>query len=111
MSEIDVIVSFQDLKETLGDKADDFIYILTVMDDIIEHPEHYSGVKALLLANKLAAYRTKIGLTGNWLKSVPSSPITRKRKDLMLSMEHNLEENINVLKLLARIEAKSLGMF
>jgi hypothetical protein len=110
MSEIHVEMEIETIAKALDEDAEGFLEIMQVVNDIIENPEKYSGIKALMLANKLAAYRTKIGVKANWLKSQEKSINNRQKKDVLLSLEHNLEENINCLKISGRIEGKAAGL-
>jgi len=98
-----------EIYEVMGIDASRFIDTLVLVEDMINHPDDYTGQKAILEAIRLSAYRTKIGTVGNWLKSQDKSILVRRKKDLLLSMEKNLEENINCLKLAGRINAKLDG--
>lgn len=110
MNDFHVIMTVEDISAALGEEAPGFLEVMSLVDDIIENPDKYSGIKALMLANKLAAYRTKIGVKANYLKSQERSLRNRQKKDILLSLEHNLVENINCLKLAARIEAGAAGL-
>jgi hypothetical protein len=110
LNDIHVTLHVDVIVKAMGEDADDFLEIMRIVDDIIVSPDKYSGIKALMLANQLAAYRTKIGIKANWLKSQERSISNRQRKDVLLSLEHNLEENINCLKLMGRIEGKAAGL-
>jgi hypothetical protein len=106
----EMILSKEDIYEVLGEEALSFILILNTMEDMIADPTKYVGQKAVLEAIRLAAYRTRIGASANWLKSQERDIKTRRRKDLLISMENNLLENINCLKLAGKIEAKNAGL-
>lgn len=110
MTETHVYLSVEQIADVLEEDSQGFLEVMKIVDDIIENPENYSGIKALMLANKLAAYRTKIGVKANYLKSQERSLRNRQKKDILLSLEHNLVENINCLKLAARIEAGAAGL-
>ena len=110
MNEVHVVMTVEDIAVALGEEAPGFLEVMSLVDDIIENPDKYSGIKALMLANKLAAYRTKIGVKANYLKSQERSLRNRQKKDILLSLEHNLVESINCLKLAARIEAGAAGL-
>ncbi len=100
----------EDILDVMGDEAEGFLKVMAIMEDIIENTDKYSGVKALVTASKLAAYRTKIGAQANWLKSQEKSILGRRKKDLLISLENNLLENINVMKMAARLDAKAAGI-
>jgi hypothetical protein len=88
----------------------EFSKAMAVVQDILDNPSTYVGSRALVEAARLAAIRTKIGARAQYYKVAEKSIIQRRRKDLMLTMFSALEENINTLKLLGRIEAKTAGM-
>jgi hypothetical protein len=88
----------------------EFEKAMAVVQDILDNPSSYVGSRALVEAARLAAIRTKIGVRAQYYKVAEKSMIQRRRKDLLLTMFSALEENINTLKLLGRIEAKSSGM-
>jgi hypothetical protein len=88
----------------------EFSRAMAVVQDILDNPSTYVGSRALVEAARLAAIRTKIGARAQYYKVAEKSIIQRRRKDLMLTMFSALEENINTLKLLGRIEARTSGM-
>lgn len=106
----DLILTTDDIMNVMGTDADDFLNVMAIVNDIIENPNKYTGVRALVVANKLSAYRTRIGTTANWLKSQEKSIIGRRKKDLLISIENNLLENINTLKLLGKVDGKAAGI-
>jgi len=59
----------------------------------------------LIHAAKLAALRTKLGARAQYYKTSEKSILQRRRKDLLMLMFTALEENINTLKLLGKIES------
>jgi hypothetical protein len=105
----DLELTEEDIQDVLGFEAERFLETMVLIEDMIDHPDKYTGQRALLESIRLSAYRTKIGTVANWLKSQEKSIMGRRKKDLLLSMERNLEENINCLKLAARVEAKAVG--
>ena len=100
------------IKEAMGDDGEEFTEVLAIVQDIIDNPERYHGGAALRYAALLAAYRTKISLRAQYYKTAEnkSSLESRRRKDVLMSMYASLEENINCLKLLGRIDAKAAGI-
>lgn len=105
----DTHVTLEEIFEALDrDEYDEFISAMSVVEDIIENPSKYVGSQALVAAAKLAALRTRIGLRGQYYKTSDKSIIQRRRKDLLLTMFSALEENINTLKLLGRIESRMI---
>jgi hypothetical protein len=93
-----------------SEEFSEFSKAMAVVQDILDNPSTYVGSRALVEAARLAAIRTKIGARAQYYKVAEKSIIQRRRKDLMLTMFSALEENINTLKLLGRIEAKTAGM-
>jgi hypothetical protein len=106
----DLILTEEDIDNVLGPDAKKFKEVMLLVEDMIDFPQQYHGSKALVTALQLSAYRTKIGETANWLKSQEKSLNGRRKKDLLISMENNLLENINVLKLMGRIDGKAAGI-
>mgnify|MGYP006269988581 CR=1 FL=1 len=105
-----MILTDEEIKNVLGEEAEDFISVLNTVNDMIENPGKYTQQRAVLEAIRLSAYRTKIGAKANWLKSQDKNILVRRQKDILISMENNLVENINCLKLAARIDAKAAGL-
>ncbi len=93
-----------------SEEFSEFSKAMAVVQDILDNPSTYVGSRALVEAARLAAIRTKIGARAQYYMVAEKSIIQRRRKDLMLTMFSALEENINTLKLLGRIEAKTAGM-
>ena len=102
-----VEITYEAVIEALGTKeGESFIEIMEIVDEIIENPQSIAGNAALIMAAKLAAYRTKMGVLAQLYKTIDSKSIaTRRRKDIIFKMYSSLEENINTLKLLGRIES------
>lgn len=100
------------LDEIIGvlskDEHAEFILVLQEMQNILDEPGSMVGSQALVSAAKIAALRTKIGLRAQWYKTSEKSDIQRRRKDLLMSLYASLEENINTLKLLGRIEGSMI---
>jgi hypothetical protein len=92
------------------EEFEEFSKAMAVVQDILDDPSRYVGSRALIEAARLAAIRTKLGARAQYYKVAEKSMIQRRRKDLMLTMFSALEENINTLKLLGRVEAKTAGM-
>ena len=110
MSGGDLEVSSEEILAVLGrEEYDEFMKVMQIVQGIIDHPEQYVGSKALVEAARLAAIRNKIGMRGQYYKTAARTDLSRKRKDLLLTMYAALEENINTLKLLGRIEASMRG--
>jgi hypothetical protein len=98
-----------EIAEVLGpEEAMSFLSVMGTVQNIIDHPEQIVGRDALIAAAQLAAHRTKLGTFAQVYKTMPKTMTTTKRKNQLLSMYSALEENINTLKLLGRIEAKHL---
>jgi len=106
----DMEITREDVLDVLGrEEGQRFIDVMDIVDDIIENPQSLVGNTALLMAAKLAAFRTKIGTYAQLYKTIDAKSIeTRRRKDIMFTMYASLEENINTLKLLGRIESSKL---
>lgn len=107
----EAVMTLDIIKDAMGDDAEEFIKVLTIINDIIENPDNYHGPMALRYATLLAAYRTKISLKAQFYKTASDRSLqNRRRKDVLMSMYASLEENINCLKLLGRIDAKTAGL-
>ena len=107
----DAVMTLDIIKDAMGDDGDEFIKVLRIVNDIIENPDNYHGAMALRYATLLAAYRTKISLKAQFYKTATDkSLLNRRRKDILMSMYASLEENINCLKLMGRIDAKAAGV-
>jgi hypothetical protein len=107
----DVEVTLEEIAGCLSkEEFVEFTQAMAVVQDILDDPSRYVGSRALVEAARLAAIRTKIGARAQYYKVAEKSITQRRRKDLMLTMFAALEENINTLKLLGRIEAKTSGV-
>lgn len=100
----DVELTMEDIYSCLGLDGKEFIDCMVVVQAIIDDPRDFIGNAGALEAARLAGLRTKIGTKVQYYKTAAKSVVQRKRKDQLFSMYHSLEENINTLKLLARIE-------
>lgn len=92
------------ISNMMGDKSDEFIECIRIVQDIAERPEHYVGGQALKYANQLAGYRT-IMIVKSQMYKRKSSLMSEEDKfvnDVWKTMYEALGENINVLKLAAR---------
>lgn len=88
----------------MGDKAEEFIECMRIVQDIIDRPDHYVGGQAIKYANQLAAYRTVMIVKSQMYKrrSQIMSEEDKFTNDIWKTMYEALSENINVLKLSAR---------
>lgn len=88
----------------MGDKADEFIECLRIVEDIIQNPDHYVGLQAVKYANILAAYRTMMIVKSQMFKrkSTMMSEQDKFVNDIWKTMYEALSENINALKLAAK---------
>lgn len=108
--EVNVEISIEEIYAVLGpNEAREFLDVMAIVQDIIDFPERYSGLKALVTATKLAAVRTKIGQRAQFYKTSDKTISTRKRKDLLMAMYSGLEENINTLKLQGKSDVHLYG--
>ena len=100
----DIILSMDQIRYAMGDKAEEFVEVMNIVDDIIEHPSRYIGMQAAKSAAILAAYRTKVIVKAQAYKrnSTIMSNEDKITKDIWYTLHEALEENINTLKLLAR---------
>ena len=100
----DIIINKEVLAEQMGDKAEEFIECIRIVEDIIQNPEHYLGGQAVKYANILAAYRTLMIIKSQAFKR-KSSVMNDQDKfvnDIWKTMYEALGENINALKLAAK---------
>ena len=100
----DIILSMDQIRYAMGDKAEEFVEVMNIVDDIIENPSRYIGMQAAKHAAILAAYRTKVIVKAQAYKrnSTIMSNEDKITKDIWYTLHEALEENINTLKLLAR---------
>ena len=47
----DIIINKEMLQEQMGDKAEEFMECLRIVEDIINNPDHYLGMHAVKYAN------------------------------------------------------------
>lgn len=100
----DIIVDPEWLAENMGDKADEFLECMRIVQDIIENPDSYVGVQALKYANILAAYRTTMIVKSQAFKRKSSIMNDQDKfvNDVWKTMYEALVENINVLKIIGK---------
>jgi hypothetical protein len=100
----DIIVNPDWLAEQMGDKAEEFLESMRIVQDIIENPDFYVGAQALKYANVLAGYRTMMIVKSQVYKR-KSSIMGEQDKfvnDIWKTMYEALVENINVLKIIGK---------
>jgi hypothetical protein len=100
----DIVINKEVLAEQMGDKAEEFIECIRIVEDIIQNPDHYLGGQAVKYANILAAYRTLMIIKSQAFKR-KSSVMNDQDKfvnDIWKTMYEALGENINALKLAAK---------
>jgi len=110
-----VVLTLDTIRDAMGDDALEFINVMELVQQMIDHPEAFHGPKALITAVQLAALRTKISMKAQYYKTAKPTGadkvlLNRRRKDVLLSMYTSLEENINTLKLMGRIDASAAGV-
>lgn len=111
MSEGNVEVNLEEVAGALSsEEYQEFSACMDIVQKILDRPNAMMGSEALVAAAKLAALRTKIGARAQYYKTTDKSIIQRRRKDLLMVMFTALEENINTLKLLGRVEAGMSSM-
>jgi hypothetical protein len=111
MSEGNVEVNLDEVAGALSsEEYVEFSACMDIVQKILDRPNAMMGSEALVAAAKLAALRTKIGARAQYYKTTDKSIIQRRRKDLLMVMFTALEENINTLKLLGRVEAGMSSM-
>lgn len=93
-----------------GEEFEEFTRVMSIVQEVLDDPSKFVGSQALIAAAQLASLRTKFGTRAQYYKTTPDkSMVTRRRKDLCMTIYSALEENINSLKLLGRIEAGMQG--
>ena len=100
----DIIINKEMLQEQKGDKAEEFLECMRIVQDIIENPDFYVGAQALKYANILAGYRTLMIVKSQVYKR-KSSMMGEQDKfvnDVWKTMYEALVENINVLKIIGK---------
>ena len=100
----DIIINKEVLAEQMGDKAEEFIKCIRIVEDIIQNPDHYLGGQAVKYANILAAYRTLMIIKSQAFKRKSSVMDDQDKfvNDIWKTMYEALGENINALKLAAK---------
>lgn len=101
---MNIIVDREFLAEQMGDKAEEFIETMKIVEDIIARPDHYVGMQAIKYLNQLAAYRTIMIIKSQAFKR-KSSVMSEQDKfvnDIWKTMYEALTENINALKIAAK---------
>jgi len=100
----DIIVNKEILTAMMGDKADEFLECLRIVEDIVQNPEHYVGMQAIKSANILAGYRTLMIVKSQVFKrkSAIMGDQDKFVNDIWKTMYEALAENINTLKLAAK---------
>lgn len=100
----DIIINKEVLAEQMGDKAEEFLECIRIVEDIIQNPDHYLGGQAVKYANILAAYRTLMIIKSQAYKrkSAVMSDQDKFVNDIWKTMYEALAENINALKLAAK---------
>jgi hypothetical protein len=100
----DILVDVDFLATHMGDKANEFIECMKIVQDIIDNPETYIGAQAIKYANILAAYRTTMIIKSQAFKRKSSimSESDKFVNDIWKTMYEALQENINTLKLAAK---------
>ena len=105
MSEGNVEVDLDEIAGALSaEEYAEFSTCMEIVQRILDRPQAMMGSEALVAAAKLAALRTKLGARAQYYKTSDKSILQRRRKDLLMLMFTALEENINTLKLLGRLE-------
>lgn len=100
----DIIVDPEWLASQMGDKAEEFLECMRIVQDIIDHPDSYVSLQALKYANILAGYRTVMIIKSQAFKR-KSSIMSEQDKfvnDIWKTMYEALVENINVLKIIGK---------
>lgn len=111
MSEGNVEVELDEIVGVLSsEEYSEFKNCMEIVQRILDKPNALMGSEALVAAAKLAALRTKLGVRAQYYKTSEKSIMQRRRKDLLMLMFTALEENINTLKLLGRVEAGMTGI-
>jgi hypothetical protein len=85
----DIFVSPELLAQHMGDKADEFIECMRIVQDIIDNPETYGTMMIV----KSQAFKRKSSIMSDNDKFV---------NDIWKTMYEALQENINTLKLSAK---------
>ena len=97
----DIIVNKEIITSMMGDKAEEFLECLRIVEDIINNPDQYLGMQAIKAANTLAAYRTLMIVKSQIFKrkSAVMGDQDKFVNDIWKNMYEALAENINALKL------------
>lgn len=97
----DIIVDVDFIATHMGDKSQEFLECMRIVQDIIDNPDHYVGMQAIKYANVLAAYRTQMIVKSQAFKrkSTIMSDQDKLVNDVWKTMYEALSENINALKI------------
>lgn len=101
----DIFVDTEWLSKQMGDRAEEFIECMRIIEDIVDHPEHYVGMQAIKYLNKLSGYRTIMIVKSQAFKrkSTLMSEQDKFVNDVWKTMYEALLENINALKIAAKV--------
>lgn len=103
---VSATVSFGDVIDALGEEESDLVLkAMAIIQDTVENPASFVGNEAAKSALVLAGLRTKCGMYAQYYKT-HKGPQTNERKNLLQTMYQALEENINTLKLIGRMESR-----
>jgi len=97
-------ISMEAVYDAMGEDAEEFLGVMKIVQAIQEDPNTYSGRMAVIKANELAAWRTEIGIKAQYYKTAPKTEENRTRKDVLHTLFVAIPENINTLKLMARLD-------
>lgn len=101
----DILVDVEFISQNMGDRSGEFIECMRIVQDIIDNPGHYVGGQAVKYANLLAAYRTQMIIKSQAFKrrSTMMSEQDKLVNDIWKTMYEALLENINILKIAAKV--------
>lgn len=102
----DIVVDVDFIATAMGDRSVEFIECMRIVQDIIDNPNHYVGGQAVKYANILSAYRTQMIIKSQAFKrrSTMMSEQDKLVNDIWKTMYEALSENINVLKIAAKVQ-------
>lgn len=97
-------ISMESVSNAMGEEGEEFLGVMKIVQAIQSDPATYTGRQAVIRANELAAWRTEIGIKAQYYKTAPKNEENRTRKDVLMLLYNALPENINALKLMAKLD-------
>ena len=80
----DIILSLDQIRYAMGDKAEEFVEVMLIVDDIIENPGRYIGMQAAKTIEPLLTFGT-LGTGAGAMAALQRKRRRRKRRSCMVT--------------------------